>query len=198
MCDGEVSTLTECMCVCVCALVFVCACTCVEGEQMGRLPRVCVYQRVCVGFFNREIYCLSNTTMIRKHCHLVDWEGCWDTCTWAYTDTHTHTRTWMCACVWQACRSSVFAKVLFLYLHMGCQETKRCGGKTLYAKTDPETRTYICFCELMHTVFFEPFHLKMRLHRAPMHVSCYEYQFSWYESQRHWASELLLNYRKIK
>lgn len=67
-----------------CVYIYVCAC--VEGEKMRR---VCVYQCMCV-FIDRGIYYLSDTTVIRKHCHLVVWEGRWDTCTWACIHTHTY------------------------------------------------------------------------------------------------------------
>lgn len=48
---------------------FVCGGPFVEGEQTGKTS-VCVF--VCLwGFSNTGIYCLSKTTAIRKHCHLL-------------------------------------------------------------------------------------------------------------------------------
>lgn len=59
--------------------------------------RTCMFVRVFVSVsvccvFDRGIYYLSNTTMIRRHCHLVVCEEGCDTCTLACA--HTHTGTW--------------------------------------------------------------------------------------------------------
>lgn len=44
--------------------------------QTGREPCVRVIVYVCGGFFERGIFYLSYTNVIRSHCHLVVWDGC--------------------------------------------------------------------------------------------------------------------------